>query len=153
MHYRLYRPADFIQLYAIEELCFQRPLRFSRSYMRRIIENSASATWIAEDAENMTGFAVADWSGEPPCRFAYIQTLEVAPQHRRRGIARELLSRLETSAQAARANEIWLHVNAHNAAAIRLYRAHGYRQQGREEDYYGRGQAAQVYARLLAPAE
>jgi ribosomal-protein-alanine N-acetyltransferase len=146
---RLYQPADFPRLYAIEDLCFQPPLRFPRSYMHRVIDNPASATWIAEETDQMAGFAIVEWSGDPPGRFAYIQTLEVAPQHRRRGIARELLNRLETSAHAAGASEIWLHVDAENAAAIALYRARGYQPQGREEHYYGRNRPAEVYARLL----
>ena len=150
MHYRLYTSDDFAHLYSIEEICFQPPLRFPRAYMRRVIDNPASATWIAEEGA-MTGFAIVEWSGEPPDCFAYIQTLEVAPQHRRRGIARELLSRLEGSAQAAGASEIWLHVDAENAAAIELYPAHGYRLCGREENYYGRHRAAEVYAKRLEP--
>ena len=48
MHYRLYLPADFPQLYAIEQLCFQPPIRFPRPYMRQLIANPDSATWIAE---------------------------------------------------------------------------------------------------------
>jgi ribosomal-protein-alanine N-acetyltransferase len=151
MHYRLYQPPDFPRLYAIEELCFQPPLRFPRSYMRRVIENPASATWIAEEEGAMTGFAIVEWSGDPPDRFAYIQTLEVAPQHRRHGIARELLIRLEGSAQAAGASEIWLHVDAENTAAIQLYRARGYETQGGEEHYYARHRAAEIYSKPLMP--
>jgi ribosomal-protein-alanine N-acetyltransferase len=149
MHYRLYTSADFPPLYAIEELCFEPPLRFPRSYMRRVIENADSATWIAEDADQMTGFAIVEWSGDPPDRFAYIQTLEVAPQHRRRGLARQLLRRLEQSAQTARCGAIWLHVDVENAAAIRLYGAFGYELQGREENYYARHRAAFLYSKSL----
>jgi len=49
MLYRLYQPADFAQLYAVEEICFQPPFRFSRALMRKLIANSSSATWIAEE--------------------------------------------------------------------------------------------------------
>lgn len=149
MHYRLYRPADFAQLYAIEEVCFQPPLRFPRAYMRRVIENPDSATWIAEEGEEMAGFAIVEWAGPPGDRYGYVQTLEVAPEHRRRGIARELLGRLESSAQAGGATAIWLHVDLENAAAIRLYRAHSYEPQGREEHYYARNRPAGIYAKPL----
>jgi len=152
MHYRLFRPDDFPQLYAIEEICFQPPLRFPRRYMRHIIESPASATWIAEEEDTLTGFAIVEWSGDPPRRQAYIQTLEVTPAHRRRGIASELLRRLETSAQQAGAREIWLHVDTENDSALRLYRAHGYQQQGRAEHYYARHRPADIYAKPLAPA-
>ncbi len=40
---------------------------------------------------------------------------------------------------------IWLHVEAANASAIRLYEAHDYRCEGRKENYYPLGQAALIY--------
>ena len=154
MYYRLYHPADFEPLYAIEERCFQPPLRFSRAYMRRVIGNPDSATWVAEEiAEEpgrMAGFGNVEWDGPDHDRYAYIQTLEVSPEHRRRGIARELLTRLEQSAQAAGAAAIWLHVDTENTSAIRLYEAHGYTRQGREEHYYARHRPAYVYSKAVA---
>jgi ribosomal-protein-alanine N-acetyltransferase len=155
MHYRLYNPTDFESLYAIEELCFKPPLRFPRAYMRRVIENPDSATWIAEkiteESAQMAGFAIVEWAGPASDRYAYIQTLEISPSHRRRGIARELLTRLEDSAQNAGALTIWLHVDTENASAIQLYQAHGYKRQGREENYYARRRPADVYSKLLTP--
>jgi ribosomal protein S18 acetylase RimI-like enzyme len=155
MHYRLYTPTDFEPLYAIEELCFQPPLRFPRAYMRRIIDNSDSATWIAEEiaeeSKRMAGVGIVEWAGPADDRYAYIQTLEVAPEYRRRGIARELLTRLEQPARSAGAAAIWLHVDAENAPAIRLYQLHGYIKQGREEHYYARHRAADIYSKPLDP--
>ncbi len=49
MLYRLYQPGDFPALYAVEELCFEPPFRFSRTYMRQLIESPNAATWIAEE--------------------------------------------------------------------------------------------------------
>ena len=151
MHYRLYRPADFEKLYAIEELCFQPPLRFPRAYMRSVINNPDSATWIAELPEHMAGFAIVEWAGPAEDVYGYIQTLEVLPEHRRRGIARELLARVEDSAREAGALSIWLHVDTENTPALQLYKAHGYSQQGREEHYYGRRRSAYIYSKPLTP--
>jgi ribosomal-protein-alanine N-acetyltransferase len=150
VHYRLYRPEDFPQLYAIEQLCFQPPFRFSRSYMRQLVASPNAATWIAEEEQQMTGFAIADWTREATQTAAYIQTVEVAPPHRKHGIATELLDRLEASARTAGASAIGLHVAEQNASAIRLYRAHGYHPQGREESYYAPGIAALIYAKPLS---
>lgn len=150
MLYRLYHPDDFKALYAIEEVCFQPPLRFPRAYMRRVVGNPDSATWVAEENEQMTGFANIEWAGVAADRYAYIQTLEVLPEYRRRGVARELLSRLEQSAQQAGVADIWLHVEVSNTSAIRLYRAFGYQPRGREESYYGPGLAAEVYSKFLS---
>ena len=150
MHYRLYRPADFPQLYAIEEICFQPPIRFPRRYMRQLIESPSSATWIAEQDQQMTGFAIVVWSQQSRKTTAYIQTIEVSPAQRKHGIATELLSRLEASAIAAGAQDIGLHVAEENASAIRLYQAHGYLPQGREPDYYSNGADALIFAKILA---
>jgi ribosomal protein S18 acetylase RimI-like enzyme len=44
---------------------------------------------------------------------------------------------------------IWLHVEAENEGAIRLYEKHGYRYENRQEDYYAPGRAALMYAKRL----
>ncbi len=149
MDYRLYREDDFAQLYDIELACFEPPIRFSRQTMRRFLADTASATWIAEEHWQMTGFAIVYWAQPPEQPLAYIQTIEVAPAQRNRGIARELLHRVEDSAQTAGAHVIWLHVAESNAAAIRLYERHGYSLQGREDHYYAQGIPALLYAKAI----
>jgi ribosomal protein S18 acetylase RimI-like enzyme len=151
--YRLYKPEDFAALYAIEEACFQPPHRFSRVYMRQLIQQPNAATWIAEDSGRMCGFALVEWTREAAEAEAYIQTLEVVPDMRGHGVGGELLRRMEHSANAAGASLIWLHVDAENAAAIRVYEAHGFVLGGKEEDYYGRGRAALIYAKALDAVE
>ncbi len=149
MHYRLYVPRDFDSLYAIEEVCFETRFRFSRKYMQKIISQSNSVTWIAEEDGQMGGFAIAEWARGASGTIGYIQTIEVAPDRRKQGIGRELLRRIEDSARAASAGSIWLHVDAQNLAAIRLYEANGYVREGREEDYYAPGHAALVYGKPI----
>jgi ribosomal-protein-alanine N-acetyltransferase len=151
VHYRLYQPGDFPSLYAVEELCFEPPFRFSRSTMRQLIESANSATWIAEDGveskAELIGFSIVEWPEGQRESAAYIQTLEVHPAFRGRGIGAELLIRAEESARLAGAQIITLHVDIENAAAIRLYESRGYARQGREEHYYARHRAAFVYAK------
>jgi ribosomal-protein-alanine N-acetyltransferase len=149
MHYRLYLPGDFPQLYAIEQECFQPPFRFPRRYMQQLLANPNSAAWIAEDDHQMTGFAIANWAQHGAQTIAYIQTLEVAPVHRKKGIATQLLSRLESSAIAAGALLLWLHVAETNTPAIALYKAHGYRPKGREENFYAPGINALIYFKSI----
>jgi ribosomal-protein-alanine N-acetyltransferase len=147
--YRPYTPQDFNQLYALEEACFEPPFRFGRMYMRQLVSRSDAATWIAEEAGQMAGFAIIEWAAGSSGIRAYIQTLEVAPEARGRGVGRELLSRIEGSARAAGARLVWLHVEAENSGAIRLYEAQGYRCESRKENYYPLGRAALIYAKRL----
>jgi ribosomal protein S18 acetylase RimI-like enzyme len=149
VQYRLYKPEDFASLYAIEEICFQPPFRFGRKYMRQLVDSSDAATWIAEEDGQMAGFAIVDWAEGAEGAIAYIQTLEVTPQLRGAGVGAELLRRVEESAWRTGAEMIWLHVEAENEGAIRLYEKHGYRYENRQEDYYAPGRAALMYAKRL----
>jgi ribosomal-protein-alanine N-acetyltransferase len=150
MLYRLYQSGDLAPLYAIEELCFDPPFRFDRALMRKLIVNPNSATWIAEESGIMAAFAIVDWATVPKGTIAYIQTIEVHPGSRRRGIAAGLLSHAEDSARTACATAIWLHVDVENSAAIALYERSGYVRKRREEHFYARHRPAFVYAKTLS---
>jgi ribosomal protein S18 acetylase RimI-like enzyme len=149
MHYRLFEPADFHDLYAIEEVCFKPPYRFTRRYMRQLIASSNSATWIVEEDQTMIGFAILEWTSQSSGVIAYIATIEVLPQFRKSGVGAELLRRLEGSANAERAVAIWLHVDLENSSAIRLYERLGYQNSGRAENFYARNRPAAIYAKQL----
>lgn len=149
MRYRLFEPADFHDLYAIEEVCFQHPQRFARRYMRQLIASPKSATWVAERDDQLAGFAILEWAQQIGGVVAYIATIEVLPEFRGQGIGAELLRRLEGSANAERALAIWLHVDMENASAIHLYERLGYRNSGRAEHYYARNRPAAIYVKDL----
>jgi ribosomal protein S18 acetylase RimI-like enzyme len=149
MHYRLFEPADFHDLYAIEEVCFQHPQRFTRRYMRQLIASPNSATWIAEQDAKLTGFAILEWAQQISGVVAYIATIEVLPEFRGQGSGAELLRRLEGSANAERALAIWLHVDLENASAIRLYERLGYQNSGRAQHFYARNRPAAIYVKAL----
>jgi ribosomal-protein-alanine N-acetyltransferase len=149
MNYHLFERDDFNDLYAIEEVCFQPPQRFSRRYMRDLIASPDAATWIAEERDRMAGFAIVEWAQQITGIVAYIATIEVLPEQRGRGVGAELLRRLEGSANAERAVLIWLHVDMGNATAIRLYERNGYRNNGRADHYYARNRPAAIYLKSL----
>lgn len=153
MQYRLYNAADFDRLYAIEMVCFKPPIRFTRGYMQRLVQAANGATWIAENEDRMAGFAIVEWTRQDDGLIAYLQTIEVRPEARGLGVGGELLRRVENSARQAGATLLWLHVEARNDRALRLYEAHGFRSIGRTENYYGRDRAALVYEKPLKRAK
>jgi ribosomal-protein-alanine N-acetyltransferase len=61
VNYRPYQPGDFEQMYPIEEICFQPPLRFPRRYIHRLVESTHTVTWIAEEHGAIAGFLIADF--------------------------------------------------------------------------------------------
>ena len=66
----------------------------------------------------------------------HILNVAVSPEHRRRGIARTLMSETEKRAVQAGATLMTLEVRRSNVAALELYRAFDYRAVGVRPNYY-----------------
>lgn len=149
MIFRKFRADDFSALYAVEERCFEPWVRYGAAYMRDLLKREQAAAWIAEEDGTLAGFAIVEWSRSSVGMGAYLQTIEVAPEFRGRGIGSRLLRLAEESSAEATAKTMLLHVDAENDAAIGLYEKIGYKRRGRSENYYQRGKAALLYVKEL----
>jgi ribosomal-protein-alanine N-acetyltransferase len=149
MHYRPYQPSDLAQIHALEELCFPPSLRFSKEFMRQLVSRVKAVTWVAEEDGRLAGFACAGWKTRRSGTVAYLETIEVSPANRSKGIGRELLRLVEVSAVAARAASIWLHVDTENTDAIRLYESQGYQLEENVQDFYPDGHPALLLGKRL----
>lgn len=87
----------------------------------------------------VVGFAAGDV--RPFEGVAWIATLAVLPEHRRKGIGSALLSACEAQLKP---RTIRLNVRTTNRAAIQLYRNAGYQQAGMWPEYYQDGEDALV---------
>ncbi len=102
-------------------------------------------TLVAEHAGAVRGYVSFCRLG----KLGHVRNLVVSRDARNAGVGKTLLHASAASLRAAGAVEWHLHVRADNAAAIRLYEAHGYRALGQREDYYQDGAAALRYSRRL----
>lgn len=98
---------------------------------------------VAESADAIIGYAGAMVSRPT----ADIQTIAVESGHRGRGVARDLLGRLLTVAEAAGCTEVLLEVGADNTPAIALYESEGFEVIARRSSYYGPGRDALIMRR------
>ena len=80
---------------------------------------------------------------------ADIMTIAVKTQFRRKGIAKELISRLELWAKARGAIAMMLEVDVTNSDAITLYTNLSYETLNIRKNYYGYGRDAQIMRRGL----
>jgi ribosomal-protein-alanine N-acetyltransferase len=87
---------------------------------------------IAEIAGVVAGYGVA-WLG---AGTGHLGNLAVAPEVRRRGIARALLEDLLERARALDIERVALEVRGSNFPAQELYRAYGFRVAGLRRGYY-----------------
>lgn len=150
MNLRAYKPADLDAMHALDVVCFARPFRFSRSAMKRFAEANKARVVIAEIDGTLAGFCILHIEPAADARAGYIVTLDVAPSHRRTGIARAIMQEVERQAIDAGCALIMLHVFTANAEAIAFYERLGFDVSHREADFYGAGRAALVYVKRLA---
>jgi ribosomal-protein-alanine N-acetyltransferase len=93
------------------------------------------------------GFAVA--SLLPP--EAELETIAVAKEGQRHGIASLLLRALIQELEAERVSRLALEVRASNQAALRFYQARGFKQTGRRPRYYADPEEDAVLLELTLP--
>ena len=96
------------------------------------VRNPDSVVLTARTGLELAGFAIMRYADD----VAHLNLLAVAPAHRRRGIARRMVSWLEETALTAGTFIIGLELRAGNEVARAFYRALGYREIGQIPGYY-----------------
>ena len=138
------------ELCEIEKQSFTREA-FSKREIACLLEDYNAIGLAARVNGEIAGFLIARIDIEKGKMFSHILTLDVAPSHRRRGIARKLLEELETLLRQKGVVECRLEVREDNAAAINLYLKLGYRKMGRLEKYYGDAHGLYLQKPLSTP--
>lgn len=128
-------PTDASAIAAVERAAASRP--WSPDAIRASLELPTTRAWVAEES-GIVGHLIASSvldEGE-------VLTVAVHPEHRRRGIARELLSACEHAWVRAGVRRAYLDVRTDNAAAIALYEGLGWVRAGVRAGYYADGSDA-----------
>jgi ribosomal-protein-alanine N-acetyltransferase len=142
---RPYRPSDFEELHAIDQLCFPKTTAYGRGEMKMYLQSEGAHCIVAEIAGTTAGFILTDRSSE----FAHVITLDVLEAFRRQSVGSRLLEAAEQEAAARGTAIMYLETATTNKAAIALWKKHGYRESGTIKNYYGRGQNAFVMLKRL----
>ena len=124
-------PCHLEQMEEIEKLCFSVP--WTRDQLRAQLKDAQHACIVACDpAERVLGYVgmtiVLD--------EGYIGNVAVRPECRRQGIADRLIERLTALGRLRALSFLTLEVRTGNAAAIALYRKHGFEKCGLRKNYY-----------------
>ena len=114
----------------LEKACFSAP--WSEASVREELTNPLSL-WLVSLVDGQ----VAGYVGsQTVLDEADMMNLAVASQHRRQGIARQLVEALGDALRAQGVQSLTLEVRASNEAAIQLYRSLCFTQVGRRPRYY-----------------
>ena len=139
---RRMRLDDLEEVMVIEKACFKHP--WSTDLFRRELEHDWSTILVMVEplaplalpgkaaTERVLGFIIF-WLVHDE---VHILNVAVAPEARRRGIARTLMTEAEKRAYAANAALMTLEVRRSNTSALDLYRQFDYRAVGVRPNYY-----------------
>ena len=157
MYLRPYTESDFETLYALDTNCFAPRFRFSRTMMRDTVSASGAIVWLAcdegaEGNEVTLGFCAVRLQLGESSGFAYVATLDVAPENRGRGVGSALMKALESETERLGARWMVLHVYVRNKDAVRVYEQLGYQKVSRDRGFYGAGHDAWLYRKALGRA-
>lgn len=115
---------------------------WSESFLRDLLATPGAFAYQEGD-----GFILARAVGGE----AEILTLAVAPNARRKGLARRLVQKAAGHAESAGADTLFLEVASDNLAALALYGGLGFAPVGRRKAYYGERDAHVLKAALPLP--
>ena len=136
---------DAVPLYALEKEIYRGEDPWSLAQFKEEIAAKDRYYIVAEANGAVIGYAGVMPAGD----LTDILTMTVAPEFRRKGIAREFLKRLIDWSRNKKAAAVMLEVRIDNAEAIPLYEANGFRKISERIDYYGPGKTALVMRKEL----
>ena len=133
---RPFDAGDLAAVSRIEEACFDDP--YPEYFFKQLAEANPESFLVASIEMVLVGYAIIDrWADH-----YHLVSIAVHPEHRRRGVAQLLMSRLES--RLARERAIRLEVRKNNKPAIQFYTKNGYKLAGVEEHYYRNGEDALI---------
>jgi ribosomal-protein-alanine N-acetyltransferase len=153
MRLREYNSTDLGNIFALDKICFEPPFRFSAHAMRQFAEARNALTVVAEnETGEVAAFCIAHVERAGKGLRTYVVTLDVAPESRRHGVARQMVQHIEQQAIDAGTDSMELHVSVDNEGAIAFYEREGYERSHMVKSFYGLGRHAYVYRKALASA-
>lgn len=134
------RPLTVAQLdecWRLDQRCFIDGEAYSRETFEYLLTAPESVSYRAVTTDgSMVGFIVGIVE---PDATGHITTLGVAPEHRRRGVARDMLVKVEDGFRRRQVRTLRLEVRSVNIGAQDLYRQLGYAVTQRLPRYYSNG--------------
>lgn len=121
--------------------------------MKSFAEAKNACCVVADCGDELAGFCILHVELSRRRVVGYVVTLDVAPQHRRKGLATRMMRAVEQMAVADGCGAIQLHVHTANVAAIRFYEQLGFQRVDELPDFYAPGLDALAMRRALANAE
>jgi ribosomal-protein-alanine N-acetyltransferase len=123
------------KLYEIETECFQEEA-FTKEQIAHLLTDYNSVSFVAKVNGEIVGFIVGRAYTNRKPAVGRVLTIDVSPEHRRKGIGLKLLREVERVFRNETVEVCYLEAREDNIAALNLYQKHGYKTVGKLKNYY-----------------
>ncbi|MEM3704039.1 MAG: ribosomal protein S18-alanine N-acetyltransferase [Candidatus Bathyarchaeia archaeon] len=124
------------RLFEIEMECFKSEA-FTKQQIAQLLTNHNCISLIAKENDKIIGFIIGTVYVEDNVLTGHVLTIDVSPNHRRKGTGIKLLHELEKIFKEKHVKVSRLEVREDNVAALSLYQKLGYKKVGKLHHYYG----------------
>jgi len=124
------------RLCEIEMKCFETEA-FTKQQIAYLLTDSNSVILVSRVKGELVGFIIGKTYLDKEPATGQILTIDVSPNHRRKGIGQRLLQEIEKTFKDKGVKICYLEVRENNFVALSLYQKLGYKKVGRLENYYG----------------
>ncbi|MBA7494242.1 Acetyltransferase YpeA [subsurface metagenome] len=124
------------KLYEIETECFEEEA-FTKEQIAHMLTDCNSVSFIAKVNDEIVGFIMGRAYTNRKPAVGRILTIDVSPEHRRKGIGLQLLQEVERVFKNEGVEVCYLEAREDNVAALNLYQKHGYKMVRKLKNYYG----------------
>ncbi len=145
MRFRRAEGSDLGAIMALEAGAFG-PRRWDEAFVRELMSREEVRTLLAED-DGIVAYVM--FSISRPYETVEVLSLAVSPAFRRRGVAKNLMSVVESMAEEEDAQTISLCVRPDNVAGVNLYVSLGYKVLALCSGYYEDGSDAYMMVKHL----
>ena len=143
---RILNDRQLDEVWQLNQRCFKQGENYSRNTFNYLLTQPNTLSYRAiNPGGEMTGFvfiSIIDGT-------AHLTTIGVAPEHRRRGIARMMLEHIEQALNEREIRMICLEVRVSNFSAQKLYREMDYAIMQKLKAYYNNGEDGYLMVKSL----
>ncbi len=151
---RRFEEKDLDSVMEINKTCL--PENYSASFFLDVHAKLSEAFLVAVNGDSVVAYIMCRLERSFPevSKFRFVKkghiiSIAVLPEHRRKGIASELIRRAEKSLLEREAEEYFLEVRVSNKSAQDLYKALGFMEARTIPFYYHNGEDAMVMSKAL----
>ena len=148
---RPYQVTDLPALFALDQVCFQPGIAYSRAELRSFLEHPSSFAAVACISERIVGFVIVRPARRPESGtrlwrpILHLLTIDVSPEVRRQGVGALMMHWVLEQAQRLGSQAVMLEVAVNNEPAQEFYRQFNFVQTRTLPGYYnGRTDALEL---------